>query len=82
VFIAPSADCADASPFHCDSGLARMTANEASLAAAIAIALPICWSVMPSSRPAAALCEKASSCSAQEFTAPDTGQSSRRPRVP
>ena len=60
MFIAPSADWADASPFHCESGLARMTANEASLEAAIAIALAICDSVIPSSRPAAALCEKAS----------------------
>ena len=60
MFIAPSADCAEASPFHCDSGLARMTANEASLLAAIAIALAIWRSGRPSSRPAAALCEKAS----------------------
>ena len=37
-----------------------MTAKEASLAAAIAIAFAICAWVMPSSRPAAALCEKAS----------------------
>ena len=36
--MAPSADCADAIPFHWESGLARMTANEASLEAAIAIA--------------------------------------------
>jgi hypothetical protein len=37
-----------------------MTANEASLEAAIAIAFAISSSLMSSSRPAAALCEKAS----------------------
>ena len=58
--MAPSADSADASPFHCVSGLARMTANEASLLAAMAMAFAICASDMLSSRPAAALWEKAS----------------------
>ena len=56
--MAPSADCADAIPFHCESGLARMTAKEASLEAAIAMAFAISASVMPSSRPAAALCRE------------------------
>jgi hypothetical protein len=32
--MAPSADCAEASPFHCDSGCARTTAKAASLTAA------------------------------------------------
>lgn len=56
-FITPSADCADASQFHCDSGFARITASEASLRAAMAIGLAICASVMPSSGPPAALCK-------------------------
>ena len=60
VFIAPSADCAEARPFHCDRGLARTTAKDASLTAAIAMACTICRSVNPIRRPAAALCEKAS----------------------
>ena len=38
MFMAPSADCAEARPFHCDSGFARTTANEASLTAAMAMA--------------------------------------------
>jgi len=54
VFIKPSADCADASPFHCDSGFARTTAKEASLVAAMAMAFAICDSLRPISRPAAA----------------------------
>ena len=56
----PSADCAEARPFHCDSGFARTTAKDASLTAAIAMAFAICCSLRPSSRPAAALSEKAS----------------------
>jgi hypothetical protein len=42
VFIAPSADCDEARPFHCDKGFARTTANEASLVAAMEMALAIC----------------------------------------
>jgi hypothetical protein len=57
--MAPSADCAEARPFHCDSGSARTTAKDASLTAAIAMAFAI-------------FCSLSATCCMSHARAPET----------